>query len=356
VVVRAVGDDQLGLFATEDIAPNTLVVLERRLTSHTREDVVTTDEAATALLEVLDSTKGPALIRSLRGVYPRQTTLKMCLERAKQLCRPELDTDELDAFAHVMSVLFFSSFEMGIFAFASLFNHSCDPNCDSAVVDEEKGVLEWRTNRVVLKGQELTIAYLDFPSLCVPVQLRREVFAKNWGGSACECARCAKELAGGADKNVTAKEYDDFIEGFHKYIENVPYQFTNEKIEHLVRGKAEFAWKGPLWQELIIHAWYAGHCVSFMRQSRMELKRSLNFGGPLGRAIDRVLDYYALVQQVLPEQSNLLQPVRETLITFLRMAQEIDNVVSQKLKNKDAISRQLQQFAQFQPRTKPKEN
>ncbi len=355
VMVRLVGEEQVGLVACQDIAPGEVVLREKRLAQYTREAVVTEDERAERLIEFLDSTKGPALIRAVQGIHPRVGTLTGMLERAKKLARPDLDEDELESFAHVMSVLFFSSFEMGVFAVASLFNHSCDPNCDSSVVDEENGVLEWRTNRVVQQGQELTISYLDFAALCLPVQVRSAVFARNWGGTPCGCERCAAELENGAAKNVTSKDYEDFVAGFTKYIEHVPYQFTNEKIEQLIRGKADFAWKGPLWQELIIGNWYANHCVSFMRQSRMELKRSLNFGGPLGRALDRVLDYYALTQQVVPEQSTLLQSVRDILTSMLKMALEIDNVVSQKLKNKDAIAKQLAEIEVFAPKKKKSE-
>jgi len=88
---------------------------------------------------------------------------------------------------------------------------------------------------------------------------------------------------------------------FARYIEHVPYNFTNEKIEQLMRGKSDgFEWKGAPWREIIILNWYMQHCQGFIRKSRMELKRSLNFGGPLGRAIDRALDLYALLQNVVP--------------------------------------------------------
>lgn len=136
----------------------------------------------------------------------------------------------------------------------------------------------------------------------------------------------------------------------------MPYNFTNEKIEQLMRGKSDgFEWKGAAWREIIILNWYMQHCQGFIRKSRLELKRSLNFGGPLGRAIDRALDLYALLQNVVPvskfwpfsfhfsffklccwfkEQSVMLNPVRESIVSLLRLAQEVENVVSQKFKGK----------------------
>jgi hypothetical protein len=153
----------------------------------------------------------------------------------------------------------------------------------------------------VKRGEELTFSYLPLETLCLPVQIRRSIFSKNWGGNLCECTRCAMEAEVGPDKDATQDALEKFSTDLNEFLEKSPYNFTNEKIEALLRGKCEaLDWKGSKWQTLLVYSWYLNHCMGFLRKSRTELKRSLNFGGPLGRAVDRALDYYDLLQEVVP--------------------------------------------------------
>jgi hypothetical protein len=43
----------------------------------------------------------------------------------------------------------------------------------------------------------------------------------------------------------------------------------------------------------------------------------------------------------------MLNPVRESVVSMLKLALEVDNVVSQKLKNKDAIRNMIGQLEAF---------
>lgn len=86
------------------------------------------------------------------------------------------------------------SLGLGLFPQASLFNHSCDPNCaQSFRVDEATGTVMMvvRTLRPVQDGEELTIAYIDL------MQTRRKRREALWRGYAFECAcrRCSNDAA-----------------------------------------------------------------------------------------------------------------------------------------------------------------
>jgi hypothetical protein len=277
VIVKGLAQDQFGIFAAYDLLPGELVLRERRICKYTRADVITEPERAKEVLDFLDTREGQKLDDAVEGVFPRgRGVLPAMLERVTELSGPEITrtSSDLRAAAHVFSVMFFSSFEVGLFSFASLFNHSCGANCCVSVLDAEQGVLEWRTTRPVLKGEELTFSYLALEMLCLPVFSRRTMFAQNWGGGAvCECARCAEEMETGPDKDVTptvtqlerhffgvltykTKDVDKFGESFKNYIDKASYNFTNEKIEQMMRGKSDFEWKGKQWKELIIYNWF----------------------------------------------------------------------------------------------------
>ncbi len=212
VVVRGNAEgnsENFGLFASGDMLPGELALRERRICRFGRGDVIQEDERAKEVLDFLDSSEGQHLDDAIEGIFPRgRGAVAAMKDRVTELSvGTERSQSDIWAAAHVFSVIFFSSFEFGLFSVASLFNHSCSPNCDIVILDEEKGVLEWRTNRPVLKGQELTFSYLPLDSLCLPVQLRKQLFAKNWGGFDCACSRCQKESQDGPDKEVTSKVF-----------------------------------------------------------------------------------------------------------------------------------------------------
>jgi hypothetical protein len=207
VIVSSLEDDQFGLFATCDMQPGELVLREKRICPFGRADVIQDEERAKEVLAFIDSPAGHKLEDAADGIFPRgRGAVSAMNQRVVELSvGTERSQSDVWAAAHLFSVLFLSSFEVGLFSIGSLFNHSCAPNCNLELIDAEQGVIEWRANRKVLKGEELFFSYLPMESLCLPVQVRRTVFAKNWGGAGCECARCSREGREGQDKDVTGK-------------------------------------------------------------------------------------------------------------------------------------------------------
>ena len=122
-----------------------------------------------------------------------------------------------------------------------------------------------------------------------------------------------------------------------------------------MRSKSDmFNWHNARWKEFMIYNWYAEHVYGFILRKH-QLKRVLNFGGHLGRAIDRVWQYYDLLLTLIPEQSNLLRHVREILIGMLELAETMDagsiaissTVLSRRFKNKEEIRASIDRFQRF---------
>jgi tetratricopeptide (TPR) repeat protein len=126
VVVRSNSEDQFGLFAAGDMLPGELVLREKRLCSFGRADVIQDDERAKEVLAFFDSEEGHKVEDALEGVFPRgRGAVPAMLERVTELSAgSERSKSDLWAAAHFFSVLFFSSFEIGLFSLASVFNHS----------------------------------------------------------------------------------------------------------------------------------------------------------------------------------------------------------------------------------------
>jgi hypothetical protein len=67
----------------------------------------------------------------------------------------------------------------------------------------------------------------------------------------------------------------------------------------------------------------------------------------LSKNRDRVLDFYSLLQHIVPEVSVQLNGVREVLLSLLRLALEVDNVVSQRVKDKDSTRALIKELETF---------
>lgn len=78
-------------------------------------------------------------------------------------------------------------FDRGLFPLAALFNHSCIPNCQSALTED--GLLEVRTISIVPAGAKLGISYLSCASLCLPLEQRQAHLQTHYEFK-CSCLRC----------------------------------------------------------------------------------------------------------------------------------------------------------------------
>eukprot|EP01132_Coremiostelium_polycephalum_P008340 gene8340-10244_t len=79
------------------------------------------------------------------------------------------------------------TFGIGIYPTASYLNHSCTPNCDWYV--DEDGMFVFRNKRLVKKGEELTITYMDIAAYS---KIRRTLLLDQYFFY-CKCERCVKD-------------------------------------------------------------------------------------------------------------------------------------------------------------------
>jgi len=77
----------------------------------------------------------------------------------------------------------------GVYALASMFNHSCDPNLD-VLFPHNNSTLCLQTAREVMVGEELTISYIDAVGMSVGKRRQYLKFAYGFG---CNCIRCQEE-------------------------------------------------------------------------------------------------------------------------------------------------------------------
>ncbi len=59
------------------------------------------------------------------------------------------------------------------------------------------------------------------------------------------------------------------------------------------------------------------------------------------------MDFYSLLLHIVPEVSVQLNGVREVLVSLLRLALEVDNVVSQRVKDKDSTRALIKELETF---------
>ena len=108
----------------------------------------------------------------------------------------------------------------GLYPKASLFNHSCRPNC---VVSFDGPVLVVRAIQPVKAGEELTIAYVE---LYAPREVRRQELREK-KGFYCTCWRCETDTAGEiaiveGDPSCAGHARDAFEAALKLYQERIP--------------------------------------------------------------------------------------------------------------------------------------
>lgn len=77
---------------------------------------------------------------------------------------------------------------LGMFNILSKVNHACNPNCEIVNLVGKPDLLVLVTNQAVQADQELSIAYMNFPTTTNTKQRREQLY--NEHGFVCNCADC----------------------------------------------------------------------------------------------------------------------------------------------------------------------
>lgn len=80
----------------------------------------------------------------------------------------------------------------GLYRLFTLVNHSCDPNCTSLTINNDKGILALKTIQPVRCGQQFTISYMGNELNALSKAFRQEYLSKEYG-FICQCAKCTLE-------------------------------------------------------------------------------------------------------------------------------------------------------------------
>ena len=88
----------------------------------------------------------------------------------------------------------------GVYRSASLFNHSCSPNC--AATFSNDGSISVTAIEAIAEGEELRISYID---QALPLRCRHKALYERWQ-FVCTCERCA---------SAEAEEIDRRVHGFY---------------------------------------------------------------------------------------------------------------------------------------------
>ncbi|KAI1735668.1 hypothetical protein F4680DRAFT_452756 [Xylaria scruposa] len=195
--IKSAGDSGLGCFATRDIAPGEIILVDFTtiLLPRTGNQNATCAQIATLYndLHELDQREWMALAAHMRA--DRWELYRMCYRQLG----PHLGNDTPESYAMRAMQFDCNSFEIpgtrlnALYLVASRFNHSCDPN----VWYENELVLgRWvgRASRNIAQGEQLFITYI---SNHAPTA-ERQINTNGWDFT-CGCDKCL-----GANDTYTA--------------------------------------------------------------------------------------------------------------------------------------------------------
>ena len=207
---RSCGPNQIGLFATDDLPPGTLVLAEipiltwkRNVTFSSIEDILR------CIRGILSSAEAKICASHL---FPRQLNHVGAEEIAevetllvdsqtvvtKLITRLGVDRNEI---IRLVLVLQHNGFESGLYRYLTILNHSCRPNCIKyAPSSSSFGASEIWTTEWVKKGDELFICYVE-PNGQNPVSVRSYLWKNH--RFECNCRRCLQPCSA---MNVVATE------------------------------------------------------------------------------------------------------------------------------------------------------
>ncbi|KAI0446400.1 hypothetical protein F4803DRAFT_568418 [Xylaria telfairii] len=191
--VRDAGDYGFGCFATRDIKPGEIVLVDSSSIIIAEGEVHETCDQLVRCYESLDE-EDQEEWRSLSG-HLRENRLEMYRwsYRRKRPDGTPLFKEEPEFYAILHSQFDSNSFDIdntnltALYLLASRFNHSCDPN---VVYENELVIGRWvgRASRNIAEGEQLFIAYL---AIHAPVA-QRQAKSQQWGFN-CACDKCLEK-------------------------------------------------------------------------------------------------------------------------------------------------------------------
>ncbi|GAA5971954.1 hypothetical protein JCM11641_001585 [Rhodosporidiobolus odoratus] len=193
-----------GLVATADLAPDSLILLDRPLLVYVPSAIPRPHINAilSRALAPLSREQQEAFL-GLHNCFSSSASDGALLGRAETNGLPVVSLSDLPTSANADAVSY-----TGVFPLASRINHACDANC-RLEWSAEDWVLRVKTSRAVKKGEELCISYI------VPFQKRRErreELRVKWRFE-CMCGWCSLPDAESAKKD---EEREKMAEAFLK--------------------------------------------------------------------------------------------------------------------------------------------
>eukprot|EP01031_Cornospumella_fuschlensis_P026072 gene26072-31482_t len=200
VVQASLAEGGRSVVATEFLPAGTLIACEWPFITWNDLNFEDAQSVYSVLRSIYDNQ--PKLAKSLTSLYPQELTPQLLeneihpLSGSKPLIHDILalnlkaaemiSTEEI---YRLLLVLQHNAFDSGLYAYLSMFNHSCVPNCIKfSPTSKSRGASEIWTTRDVQAGEELVISYyhpLEDKIGNIHAYLQQQHHFR------CQCARCA---------------------------------------------------------------------------------------------------------------------------------------------------------------------
>jgi len=243
-----------GFFATRDIPVGTLVLVEKPLVCILDSDLskqpwadddsgdtqalfIALGEASRKVLPLI-APLHPQSARDKREDDPYHMYTKKAyegipceeIERYRQVCRYNM----FGFYTNSEQICYHYTYRhftgAGLFALASTFNHSCEPNIGRYSLGD---ATFFRTSRPVKAGEELCISYIEAETLVETKRFRHQVLNRDF---TCTCRKCTIEEAEPMEEEG-AKNYADINAELLAELNLIPEKERAETIESILSGE-----------------------------------------------------------------------------------------------------------------------
>jgi SET domain len=187
--VRASEGKGRGVFATEDIPANTIILKERPLYNKIQKknyykDVLSLIKLALEVTPEEFLNLAPAKFENIKTPINKKGFTR---RYSKFIDNVTLSTAQLYYHKHLINVFAFKKGSAFLF-YGAKFNHSCDPNVEYFYKQSKKCFI-FKTSRLIKKDEEIFDYYIN-TELSKEKRQRRLL---NGFGFVCTCSRCSSE-------------------------------------------------------------------------------------------------------------------------------------------------------------------